>query len=357
MRILFLYSEVMGYTVATIRALSASGAEVHVVRWDRKRLTPYALPEIPGTFFYERSSLDFWSLRALTERINPAITVVSGWMDNAYTLLARHLKSLGRVVVVGLDNRWDGTFKQHLASFFSPTRIIEHFYSHAWVAGVEQFEYARRLGFRKQQIVFDMYSADLSLFRSVVEAGRERRRVAYPRRFLFVGRLDPIKGLDTLVQAWRLIEDRRFGWELQLVGHGGLRDALRSVPGIIVTDFLQPQELVSEMANAGCFVLPSRDEHWGVVVHECAATGLPLILSDAVGAGSSFLIPGMNGYRFPAGDAVALADAMTKIMSRSVEDLLEMGSGSEALASRITPETSARNLLGIARDVGSGLQR
>ena len=48
-------------------------------------------------------------------------------------------------------------------------------------------------------------------------------------------------------------------------------------------DFIQPENL-EKVKNAGCFVLPSLKDNWGVVVHEFAAAGLPLIISDGVGA-------------------------------------------------------------------------
>lgn len=37
MKILYLYTEVMGYTVATIEELKQNGAEIHLVHWDKKK--------------------------------------------------------------------------------------------------------------------------------------------------------------------------------------------------------------------------------------------------------------------------------------------------------------------------------
>ena len=47
---------------------------------------------------------------------------------------------------------------------------------------------------------------------------------------------------------------------------------------------MQPEDLLAFMSTGKAFVLPSTFEPWGVAVHEFAAAGYPLILSDAVGA-------------------------------------------------------------------------
>ena len=45
-KILYLYAEVMGYTVSTLDQLVQNGAEIHVVSYDDGKLTPYLIPEL-----------------------------------------------------------------------------------------------------------------------------------------------------------------------------------------------------------------------------------------------------------------------------------------------------------------------
>jgi glycosyltransferase involved in cell wall biosynthesis len=349
MKILYLYSEVMGYTIATIDVLASEGAEVHLVYWDHKKLTPYRLPQHPMIVPYKRSEHTLESLTQIFEGVRPDITVVSGWMDRTYVAVARRLRREGYVVVTCLDNRWTGSLKQRLATALGALGVLRRIFSHVWVSGVQQYEYARKLGFRHDEIIYDMYSADVRRFRTAGQAAMDRKSLRYPRRLLFVGRFEPVKGLDTLLQAWSLLDGRRGGWELHLVGNGSLRDRLEAAPGVVVKEFMQPDRLVGEISEAGCVVLPSRDDPWGVVVHEFAAAGLPLVISDAVGAGTMFLIPGMNGYRFKVGDAVDLARAIKTVIDHTDQELLEMGRAAAMLAGRITPETSAGNLMSVVR--------
>jgi glycosyltransferase involved in cell wall biosynthesis len=192
-----------------------------------------------------------------------------------------------------------------------------------------------------------LYSADLNLFHQAYQNNFEQKQARYPHRFLFVGRLESIKGLDILIESWTLLGDEKLDWELHLIGNGSLKTSLESTKGVMIKDFMQPDQLMEEVADAGCFILPSRGEPWGVVVHEFAAAGLPLILSEVVGSASTFLIPGMNGFSFKANDPQDLARRMTKIISLNDRQLLTMSEYSYRLSQRITPESSAANLLSI----------
>lgn len=347
MKILYLYSEVLGYTMATIRELANRGNEVHVLHWDHKKLTPYKPPPVSNIFMYNRSEFSAQQMKKLAKDIDPSVVVVSGWMDGGYLSVARQLRQAGLPVVAGFDNHWEGTKKQWLAIFLARARGLSQFFSHAWVAGINQFEYARRFGFARENIIYDLYSADLQLFNRTYQNNLDNRRSKYPHRFLFVGRFELIKGLDVLIKAWELLGEKRGDWELYLIGGGSLKTKFKDISGLVVKDFLSPEELVQEVACAGCFILPSNREPWGVVVHEFAAAGLPLITSNAVGASTAFLIPGLNGYIFKAGDPIDLIKKMNKIINMSDFQLYEMGAYSHKLSKRMTPETSAANLMSI----------
>jgi len=347
MKILYLYAEVMGYTMATIRELAERGIEVHVVHWDHKKKTPYKAPVVPNVLLYNRSELSVKQIKSLAKNIAPSVTIVSGWMDRGYMSVAKQLRLEGLSVVVGFDDQWHGTPKQWLAVALGWVGFFSQFYSHAWVAGSYQFEYAHRLGFNKKNIVYDLYSADLRVFNQAYKNSKEDKQRQYPHRFLFVGRFEPVKGLNVLLQAWEQLGTKKGDWELHLIGNGSLKAQLDATAGVVIKDFMQPEQLMQEVATAGCFLLPSRGEPWGVVVHEFAASGLPIIVSDVVGASSAFLISGFNGFSFKVNDSKALADRMHLIINMTNQELYAMAVSSHSLSQRITPETSAGNLLSI----------
>ena len=67
------------------------------------------------------------------------------------------------------------------------------------------------------------------------------------------------------------------------------------------------ERMVEVYASADVFCLLSVREPWGVVVNEAAACGLPLVLSDRVGAAADLLRDGENGSLVPSGDVSATA--------------------------------------------------
>ncbi len=142
-------------------------------------------------------------------------------------------------------------------------------------------------------------------------------------RFLFAGRPAREKGLGVLMEAWRMSGLQAPSAALVLVGVGS---DLPWVPaggavsdGIICTDPVPAAQLRRHYAAADVLVLPSIPtatfrEPWGLVVNEAMNQGLPVIVSDAVGAAAGGLVRNdVNGLIVPAGDPEALAAAMQRL--------------------------------------------
>lgn len=350
MKILYFYAEVMGYTEATFEALIDQGAELHIVNWDKKKLTPHQLRHVSTINFYDRSSFSTQELYELMRSIHPDCIVVSGWMDYGYLSAARlAMTELSIPIVCCLDSQWNGTLKQCIAAVIAKIGFFKRYFTHMWVSGTYQFEYARKLQFSKQEIIFDLYSAHLSLFHKSFYENKQEKLSAYPKRFLYVGRFEPVKNISLLLEAWEEIKLSRHGWELLFIGTGSMEKELKNIEGVSVKTFLTQAELALEVSHSGCFILPSSYEPWGVVLHEFSAAGLPIICSDVCGASTSFIIPGNNGFIFKSGQKDSLISKIQKIISLSDDELNKMSHASFSLSQRISPETSAANLLSLLR--------
>ena len=107
---------------------------------------------------------------------------------------------------------------------------------------------------------------------------------------------------------------------------------------------MSPNELAENIKEAGIFCLPSYKEAWGVVIHEYAAAGLPLITSDRCGASTAFLRNGYNGYTFRTGDLGELKKVLLLMMNKTSSELLEMGQRSNELSKQITEKIWAETL-------------
>jgi glycosyltransferase involved in cell wall biosynthesis len=134
---------------------------------------------------------------------------------------------------------------------------------------------------------------------------------------LSVARLWPEKGHDTLVRAIAATDDPRL--VLVLAGDGPERERLRALADelgvrLVLAGDLPHERVIEAYCAADVFALLSDREPWAVVVNEAAACGLPLVLSDRVGAAFDLLRDGENGSLVPAGDAEAAAAALRRLV-------------------------------------------
>ena len=170
---------------------------------------------------------------------------------------------------------------------------------------------------------------------------------------LSIARLAPEKGLDTLVRAVGAAGDPRL--VLLLADSGPERNRLAGLAEQLgVRLALLPDvpwdRIVERYALADVFALLSRHEPWGVVVNEAAACGLPLVLSDRVGAAYDLLEDGVNGMLVPADDHVA-AGAALAALAADPELRRTAGARSRELMADFGYEPSIENLVTVARRV------
>jgi len=347
MRVLYLYAELMGYQVPVLREyVDNYNAHVHVVHWGHKKLTPYIPPQLDHVTYYDRAQYTSHDLMKLARDIDPNIVYICAWQDKGYLPVARMLRKRNIPVVAGFDGQWKDSVKQRIASLIGPC-ILRRYFSHAWVAGPYQYEYATRLGFKKHQIVFNLLSGNTALFNRGAEYLGEKK-TEFPHRFLYVGNFRSVKGTDILLDAYKRYRTQYNGdWELICVGNGDLKYLLENVPGIEVVDFASQDRLVQIRKKAGVFILPSRFDQWGVVVHEFASAGMPLILSENVGASPVFLVDGFNGAKFRHNSSQNLARAMHHMSSKTDVELIEMGKNSYLLSKKIDPHIVAATFFSI----------
>jgi glycosyltransferase involved in cell wall biosynthesis len=143
---------------------------------------------------------------------------------------------------------------------------------------------------------------------------------------LSVARLAPEKGLDVLLRAAASTAVRPV-----IVGSGPGRAYLESIGrDAIFTGELPADRVAEAYVAADVFALLSAHEPWGVVVNEAAASGLPLVLSDRVGAAHDLLEDGRNGVLVRAGDAVAAGAALDEL-ARDPAGRRRMGAASREL--------------------------
>lgn len=342
-RILVLYTEIAGYTLASLQALKETGnVVVHLVRWPLNQEAPFEFAFDESFHVYDRTDYNNEGLLKLADQIKPDLILCSGWTDKGYLAICKVWRKTTSVVLA-MDNKWQGTAKQQLARLVSRFTIMRYF-THCWVPGRQQMVYAEKLGFAKNKIKTGFYTCDVDHFEKIHEETNASKEKHFPHVFVYAGRYYDFKGVEDLWEAFAKLK-AKFGtdWKLVCLGVGDIQPAVH--PDISHEGFVQPDKLDAVMKRTGVFVLPSRVEPWGVVVQEFAAAGFPLLLSDAVGAADSFLQEGQNGFRFRSNDVDSLVMAMQSIVELPDAHLAEMGRKSAAIACAINPDRWAQTLL------------
>ena len=277
----------------------------------------------------------------------PEIFIQSGWSYPAFSSLGREVRKK-RGYVIGLsDANWRGDMRQLLLGPIGFRAIHRAKFDAMVVPGRQGAKLLTYFGMAPERIHHGMYGADPEIFTGGPPLA------ARPKTFQYVGQFIERKGVLTLGRAFLRFSAIHPGWTLQLTGSGELRDKLPSDARIKVESFVQPEELATRYHAARFFILPSRVEAWGLVVHEAALCGCALALSDAIGSADD-LVTEANGVRFRAGDEDALVRALVTAASRDEAWLACAQAQSRALAANFGPDRFAREIAHLVRERRSG---
>jgi glycosyltransferase involved in cell wall biosynthesis len=341
LRILFLYTELAGYVLASLKKFTRNDVnnklEIHMVKYPVNKVAPFVFDKVDNVYMHARNNFSDQELVEFATQLEPKAVICSGWTDRGYLQVVRKCKNSRTVLC--FDNKWSGSLRQMLGGLWSRVSLLKWF-TDVWVAGEPQAEFARQLGFLESQIKKGLYCCDYDYFHNAYIQKLCSKTYAFPKRFLYVGRYVENKGIVELWEAFiEVSQATRNNWELWCFGTGKLFNERIKHPNIKHHGFIQPTEFGNYIGETGVLVLPSWDEAWGVVVHEFATAGFPIVCSDKVGAASEFVKNGSNGIVFKARNKQALKKALEQIMEMDDKALNKMGEQSTVLAAKVSPST------------------
>lgn len=248
--------------------------------------------------------------------------VISGEMGARSLIAATYAFLMRKRLVIWfystLHTERDISWKQRLLRKVL-TRMADAFIG----MGMEARRYFESLGVHSEAIFDARNAIDMGPFQS---QDGEQRRSSVRRRlgvsglcFLYVGRINQLKGLDRLLKAWEVFCAQN-GVEASLVLVGGgpekanleNRVSRRGLTNVRFLGHVEPEQLPEIYHAADVFVFPTLEDVWGLVVNEAMTFGLPVICSKYAGCAPDLIIQDRNGWIVDPEDPEDFLQALRK---------------------------------------------
>lgn len=272
-----------------------------------------------------------------TTKKNLARVVICGWDSLSYWQTARFCKKNSIPYIL-----WSGSTayeKSWRRSVFMPIiKWIVNGASEYIAYGTRAQDFLESLGVDKGKISKFINSVDIDYF--IAESDKMRLKRSKIRNkfgfddddsvYLFVGQLIERKGIEELLNAFSRLPQENS--KLLIVGSGKLEHFVTrhlnadKQNKIVHIKHLEYHQLPEYYVASDCLILPSKEEVWGLVVNEALASGIPAIVSNAVGAGEDLILEGKTGLSIELDNEKALIQAMMNIaeMPFSIKKLQEV---------------------------------
>lgn len=137
-----------------------------------------------------------------------------------------------------------------------------------------------------------------------------------------VGRYDPVKGFDMLIDAWAIVSKTHPDWRLKIVGPGERTPYVEQVKRLELEQYVScmgaSNRIYDEMAEASFYVLSSRSEGFGLVLVEAMAVGLPCVAFSCSPGPRSIVSHHQNGILVEKDNVLKLAEAICYMIENNL---------------------------------------
>lgn len=243
----------------------------------------------------------FLNLLKLMRSITCKKILYSGWMAMEYNIYS-FLSPREKNVVVCESSCYESHFGGVSGVI---KKLIIGRMSSALPSGVPHARLFKEIGFKGDINI----TGGVGLFNKGVRTTNERgSKESY--KYICVARLTPVKNLKFLIDVFN-----KNGRKLTIVGRGELEKELKSVAkeNITFLGFVENEKMGEIYAQHDIFVLPSSVEPWGLVVDEALYWGLPVIVSDMVGANIDLVKNYSSGVIFDHKSEESLISALAEV--------------------------------------------
>lgn len=289
-------------------------------------------------------------------RTHPDVVVSDGFMQWTYAALAaRALRHVPHVMLYERTAHTERTAGRLRTAY---RRLVSHWIDAIGCNGQLTGEYVKSLlGWKDDRLTYGHMVADVDGMKQKVEAVTNDDVTALRQQLgikgvmlLFVGQLIPRKGVRELLEGWhRFKQECQEDCTLVYVGGGAQEEELRQlvadkgITDVVLTGAIDYDAIAPYYRAADCFIIPTLEDNWSLVVPEAMACGLPVATSIYNGCHPE-LVHSENGWTFDPLRQDSIVETLSKIVA-SKEQLAAMGERSRAIVANHTAKTAAQSIM------------
>ena len=288
-------------------------------------------------------------------KTEPDVLVSDGFMQWTYApLIVRALKRIPHVMCYERTAHTERNAGKLRTAY---RKFVSHWIDAIDCNGIQTGDYIKSLlGWSDNRLTFGHMVADVEgLTRkaqniTLDECATLRKELGVQGTMLiFTGQLIARKGVTELLSAFQEVAKNRNDLTLVFVGSGPLEHSLKRqiqtnhIPNVVLTGAVDYDNIALYYRAADCFILPTMEDNWSLVVPEAMACGLPVATTIYNGCHPELVHP-ENGWVFDSQNPESIKDVLLKIAD-SKEQLKEMGNASKQIVASHTAQQAAQSIM------------
>lgn len=162
------------------------------------------------------------------------------------------------------------------------------------------------------------------------------------KRIISVGRLEPQKGFDMLIDAWKIVSEKHKDWSLDIYGDGGLRESLeKQIQKLNLSDSCtihrSTENIEDKYIESSIYVMSSLYEGFGLVLVEAMSFGIPCVSFDCPYGPSDIISNNVDGILVEPKNISKLAEAICMLIEDE-QKRMQFGEKAKQNVQRYIPE-------------------
>lgn len=289
-------------------------------KWIKNEFNNFRSINLSGLNISKDSSLSFEVLSWLKKDYD--LIVIGGYSTPTAMLAIKYLNIKGISFIINSDGGMIKESENKLKYYFKKNLISS---ASAWLStGKKTNEYLVYYGANRDMIFeypFTSINEEDILKQSVIKNKKQdfkrELNINEEKIIISIGQFIERKGFDILLKSAKNL-NKDIG--IYIIGgkptqkYLNLKNKLE-LNNVHFIDFINKEKLKKYYLVADLFVLPTREDIWGLVINEAMANGLPVITTDRCIAGLELIEDNKNGYIIPVENKKILTEKIMKIIN------------------------------------------